>query len=148
MITSYKRFSRKKTVVAFALLISICFISFTLSCLSGVKQAQTEKGAYRLDELGTKPSVIHAVPPKYPYEAAQKGIKGKVLVQFVLTKEGIAKEPIVVESSPEGVFDEAALEAVKQYKFNPGTIGGEAVDCIVKMPIVFELTPGPDKVES
>ena len=148
MITYYKRFSRKMTYAAFALLISIGFISYTLSGCAGVKQAQTEKGVYVLDELGTKPNVLHAVMPRYPFEAAQQGIKGKVLVQFVVTKEGIAKEPIVVESSPEGIFDEAALEAVKKYEFNPGTIGGEAVDCIVKMPIVFELAPGLEQEET
>jgi len=146
MITYYKILSRKMTFMAFALLISIGFISFTLSCLSGVKQPQTEKREYTLDELGTKPNVLHAVMPRYPFEAAQQGIKGKVLVQFIVTKEGIAKEPVVVESSPEGVFDEAALEAVKQYKFNPGTIGGEVVNCIVKMPIIFEL--GPEQEET
>lgn len=147
MITNYKRFSGKRTVAAFALLISICFISFTLSCLSGVKQVQTEKKAYTLDELGTKPNVVSAVPPKYPYEAAQQGLQGKVVVKFVLTKEGTVKEPTIFKSSPEGVFDEAALEAVKQYKFNPGTIDGKAVDCIVRMPIVFELGAGPEKTD-
>jgi TonB family protein len=141
MITYYKRFSPKMTYAAFALLISIGFISYTLSGCAGIKQAQTEKGVYKLGELDTKPNALSAVMPKYPFEAAQQGIHGKVIVQFVLTREGIPKEPIVVESSPEGVFDEAALEAVKQYKFSPGTIGGEAADCIVKMPIVFELGP-------
>jgi bla regulator protein BlaR1 len=148
MITYYKRFSPKMRYAAFALLISIGFICFGLSGCAGVKQVQTEKGAYKLGELDTKPSVLHAVMPRYPFEAAQQGIKGKVLVQFVLTEEGIAKEPIVVESSPEGIFDEAALEAVKQYKFNPGTIGGETVDCIIKMPIVFELAPGLEQEET
>jgi bla regulator protein BlaR1 len=148
MISNYKSSSRKNTVVAFALLILIGFISFTLSCISGVKQAQPEKGAYNLNELDTKPRVTRRFPPKYPYEAAQQGIEGKVLIKFVLTKEGTVKEPLVVESNPEGVFDEAALEAVKQYKFNPGTIDGKAVDCIIRMPIVFELGAGPEKTDS
>jgi TonB family protein len=148
MITYYKILSRKMTFVAFLLLISIGFISFTLSCLSGVKQAQTEKGAYTLDELSTKPSYIHVVPPNYPSAAAQESIEGKVMVKFVVTKEGAVREPIIVESSPEGVFDEAAIEAVKQYKFNPGTINGKAVDCIVIQPVNFKLAPGPKETDS
>lgn len=142
MITNYKSFSRKKTVVAFALLISIGFISFTLSCVSGVKQVQTEKRVYVLNEVDTSPSVRHAVPPTYPFEAAQKGIEGKVTVQFVVTKEGTVREPIIFESSPVDVFDQAAIEAIEQYIFNPGTRGGEAVDVIVRLPIAFQLTPG------
>jgi len=140
MITNHKRFSRKKTVVAFALLISIGFISFSLSCVSGVKQVQTGERVNALNEVSTSPSVIHTVPPSYPFEAAQKGIEGKVTVQFVVTKEGAVKDPIILESSPVDVFDQAALETVTQYTFKPGTKGGKAVDLIVRLPIVFQLS--------
>jgi bla regulator protein BlaR1 len=146
MITYYKRLSPRMTYAVFALLISIGLISFALSGCAGVKQAQTEKGVYALDKLGTKPSVIYAVPPKYPYEAAQERIEGKAIVKFVVTKGGAVREPTIVESSPEGIFDEAAIEAAKQYKFKPGTIDGKAVDCIVRLPVIFEL--GPEQKET
>ena len=123
-----------------ALLISICFISFTLSCAVGVKQVQTEKRVNALNEVYTSPSVIHAVPPMYPFEAAQKGIEGKVTVQFVVTKEGAVRDPIILESFPVNVFDQAAMETVTQYTFKPGTKGGEAVDAIVRLPIAFQLS--------
>jgi TonB family protein len=90
-------------------------------------------------EVDTSPSIIHAGPPTYPFEAEQKGIEGKVTVQFLVTKEGTVRDPIIFKSSPVGVFDQAAIETVTQYTFKPGTKGGEAVDVIVRMPIVFQL---------
>jgi TonB family protein len=142
MISNHKSFSRKKTVVAFAFLISIGFISFTLSCVSELKQVPTEKRVYTLNDVDTFPSVIHSVPPTYPFEAAQKGTEGKVTVQFVVTKEGTVRDPIIFESSPVDVFDQAAIEAVTRYTFKPGTKGGETVDAIVRLPLVFQLTRG------
>ena len=123
-----------------ALLISIGFISFTLSCVAGVKQMQAERRVNALNEAYTSPSVIYAVPPGYPFEAEQKGIEGKVTVQFVVTKEGAVRDPIILESSPADVFDQAAMETVTQYTFKPGTKGGKAVDAIVRLPIAFQLS--------
>ena len=145
MITNYRNFSRKKTVVAFAFLISICFISLTLSCVSGVsgvKSVDTER-AYNLQEIDTPPKPILTVPAIYPFEAKVQRLEGRVVVNLRVTKEGDATEASIFESSPEGVFDQAAIEAAKQWKFDPGKIGGEAVDTRVRVPFVFELPPAP-----
>ena len=145
MITDYKSFSRKKTVVAFALLVSICFISLSLSCVSGVsgvKRVDTVK-EYTLEEIDTPPRVIHTEIPKYPYEAKIQKIEGSVLVGLIVTKEGIARDVSVFESSHDGIFDQAALESVKQSKYNPGTKDGEPVDTKVVRRVVFKLPPDP-----
>ncbi|MFC1840089.1 TonB family protein [Thermodesulfobacteriota bacterium] len=146
MIANFKRFSRKATAVASALLITICFVSLTLSCMSGVKKAQTDAepesdSVYMLTDIDVPPRILQPVMPKYPFEAAQNRITGKVVVKMVVTKEGVAAEPVVFSSSPEGVFDESAIEAVKQYSFMPAKLNGNAVDCIVRLPVVFELAP-------
>lgn len=145
MITNYRNFSRKKTVVAFALLISICFISLILSCVSGVsgvKRVDTVK-EYTLEEIDTPPRVIRTVIPKYPYEAKIQKIEGSVLVGLIVTKEGTARDVSVFESSHDGIFDQAALESVKQSKYNPGTKDGEPVDTKVVRRVVFKLPPDP-----
>lgn len=151
MIANFKSISRKTTAAAFALLIAVCFISLSLSCASKVKQVQTEsksepQSAYMLTDLDEPPRVLRSAMPMYPYEAAKNGIEGKVVVKMVVTKEGIAVEPEVVKYDPEeiqGIFDESALEVVKKYAFKPGMKGGKAVDCIVRMPIVFKMAPKP-----
>lgn len=95
--------------------------------------------AFSLNEVDQPPRVLRALPPRYPFEAKQKGISGKVVLRFVVDANGNAQEPQVVSSDPKGVFDEAALEAVVKYKFRPAMKGGKAVDCIVKLPIAFSL---------
>ena len=147
MITNYRYFSRKKTFVAFALLISICFISLTLSCLSGVSEVKgVDTGrAYNLQEIDTRPKAVHMVQPIYPFEAKAQEIEGKVVVNLVVTKEGTARDVSVFESSPEGVFDQAAIEAAKQWIFDPGKIGGEPVETRIRVPFVFKTAPpAPD----
>lgn len=95
--------------------------------------------AFKLNEVDQAPRVLRAMIPRYPFEARQKGIEGRVTLRFVVDKEGKAQEPEVVIGEPEGVFDESALVAVKKYKFRPAYKDGEPVDCIVKLPIVFTL---------
>ena len=95
--------------------------------------------AFNLNEVDQPPRLIRAVNPRYPFEAAQKGIEGRVTLRFVVDSTGQAQEPEVIDSEPEGVFDESALAVVKKYKFRPAMKGGKPVDCIVKAPIKFSL---------
>jgi TonB family protein len=145
MITDYKSFSRKKTVVAFALLICFCFISLTLSCVSGVSGEKTvdTKRVYNLQEPDTPPSPIRRVDAIYPFEAKTQKIEGRVVVDFVVTEEGTVRDVSVVKSSPEAVFDQAAIKAIKQWKFDPGKIGGKPVETRVRTPFVFEYSQVP-----
>jgi TonB family protein len=146
MITYYKRLSPKMTYAVFALLISIGFISFALSGCAEVRQGPPEKvvdtgGEYKLGEVDEPPRVLRAVNPLYPADAAKERVEGRVVVQFVVTKEGTVAEPIVIESVPEGVFDEAAIASAEQYIFTPAVHNGQPVDCIVRLPTIFELGP-------
>ena len=137
MITYYKRFSRKMTLAAFALLISVGFISFALSGFAEVKQGQTgndnESGDpyYELSALDQPPRLISSIVPEYPFAAKRKKIEGSVVLKFVVTKKGYAKEPMVVKSFPAGVFDESALKAIVQFHYEPAIKDGKAVNCIV-----------------
>jgi TonB family protein len=142
MIVNSKKYSRKRTSVSLALLITFCLVSLTLSCMSGVKQGKTDakpepSSPYKLVDVDTTPRLIKIGKPLYTLEAAQNRITGNVVVEMIVTKEGIAAEPVVVTSFPEGVYDEVAIEAVKQYRFKPATIKRKPVDCIVKQPIIF-----------
>lgn len=57
--------------------------------------------------------------PKYPPAAERDGIEGAVVVEFSLTPEGRTRDIAVIESTPPGVFDEAAVEAVSSWRFEP-----------------------------
>lgn len=94
---------------------------------------------YKLSHVNTPPKIRHRVMPMYPAEAKKDHIEGRVVVRMIITQEGIARDPMVMESSPRGVFDEAALAAVMKDKFIPATVDGKDVDCLVNLPIVFKL---------
>ena len=76
---------------------------------------------------------------KYPKEATDKGIEGRVIVQFVVDKDGSVVEPKVVKSvSPE--LDQEALRVVKKMpKWQPGKQNGEVVRVKYHIPVSFRL---------
>ena len=76
---------------------------------------------------------------KYPAEAKEKGKKGRVLVQFVVEKDGSIVEPKVVKSvSPE--LDAEALRVVQMMpKWKPGQQRGKNVRVQFTLPVSFRL---------
>jgi len=97
------------------------------------------KLVHELDEVDRQPRLVKRLPPLYPFEAKRKKIQGKVIIKVIVNKEGKATEPVVLESHPKGVFEAAALRAVKRWRFRPATKGGNPVDVYVVLPILFEL---------
>ena len=70
---------------------------------------------------------IVKVAPIYPVEALSKGQEGWVLVEFAVDKNGVPSNLKVVDSSPEGVFDRAAMKAASQFRYKPRVVDGVAV---------------------
>jgi protein TonB len=68
------------------------------------------------------------VPPQYPERAQQRGIEGRVLVEFTISKSGSVKNPKVIAYEPSRIFNKAALKAVAQWKYNPKIEDGKAVE--------------------
>jgi protein TonB len=68
------------------------------------------------------------IEPEYPNRAANRGIEGWVLIQFSITPVGTVKDAKVVDASPKGYFEEAALKAIARWRYNPKVEGGVAVE--------------------
>ena len=68
------------------------------------------------------------VPPQYPERAAQRGIEGRVLIEFTISKRGSVKDAKVIAYEPSKIFNKAALKAVSQWKYNPKIENGEPVE--------------------
>lgn len=75
----------------------------------------------------------------YPELARNAGIEGRVVIQFVVTSTGEVANPVVVRGIGGGC-DEAALEALKYAKFQPGMQRGRPVNVSYSLPITFSLT--------
>jgi TonB family protein len=84
------------------------------------------------------PVVIHRVNPMYPEAARRSEITGIVIVEVLIGKDGRVKDAAVLKPLPFGL-DQSALDAVRQWTFQPGTLNGEPVDVIFDLTINFRL---------
>ncbi|MEQ9310510.1 MAG: TonB family protein [Balneolaceae bacterium] len=75
---------------------------------------------------------------KYPEMARKAGIEGRVIIQFVVDKEGNIVNPRVVRGIGGGC-DEEALRALETAKFQPGRQRGVPVNVSYSLPISFTL---------
>ena len=75
---------------------------------------------------------------QYPEMAKEAGIEGRVIVQFVVDKDGTVTNPMVTKGVHEQL-NEAALEAVTQQAFSPGRQDGEPVKVQMSLPVTFRL---------
>ncbi|GGD65733.1 protein TonB [Lacimicrobium alkaliphilum] len=83
---------------------------------------------------------IVKVAPVYPRRALQRGIEGYVIVEFTVGKQGSVKDPFVVEANPEGIFEQAAMEAALKFKYKPRVVNGEAAEVSgVQNRITFQI---------
>jgi protein TonB len=80
-----------------------------------------------LDAPHSELFAVNVVQPIYPLSAAMREIEGFVVVEFSVRENGTVSNPIVVQSEPEVLFDEAALNAVSKFKFKPREVGGDLV---------------------
>ena len=67
------------------------------------------------------------VAPTYPRRALRRGLEGWVIIEFTVDKTGKVVDPIVVESNPPNVFDNAALKAVLRFKYKPRVVDDKPV---------------------
>ena len=95
----------------------------------------------RITPTEIQPVVLRRVPPNYPKAAREMGIQGEVVLEVEILDDGTIGEIEVFESVQEGPggLDEAAIEAVKQWKYQPGTSRGEPVTMWIKQTINFTL---------
>lgn len=80
------------------------------------------------------------VPPQYPERASARGIEGRVLVEFTITKSGSVKDAKVVAAEPSDIFNAAAVKSVLQWKYNPKVENGKPVEQRgMRTSVVFKL---------
>jgi len=83
------------------------------------------------------------VDPQYPPKARQRRIEGYVDIEFTIGPAGSVQNPRVIGASPPSVFDQAALRAVRRWRYNPKVVDGTAVERRgVKVRLRFELSGG------
>ncbi len=100
-------------------------------------EEDTLESAFSLAEIDQKPRAVYQSTPLYPSEMRGKKLEGVVTVIFVVDSSGKVNGPRV-EKSTHPAFDRPALDAVKQWKFEPAVKGGQRVGCKMRVPIRFQ----------
>lgn len=98
---------------------------------------------------GAKATRVKAAPdpkfckkPAFPRRAAERGLKGTVLLRIDLDEFGVPIHVLVSKSSGHEILDDAALAAVRRWRFLPARDDGRAVASTVLLPIEFKDPPG------
>jgi TonB family protein len=82
---------------------------------------------------------LRAPSPDYPATALAQRLAGSVTLEYTVDTSGETRDIHVVEATPPGVFDQAAINAVKHWRYAPLLVNGAAVDVPVRTRMRFEL---------
>jgi len=105
----------------------------------GPDSADAGGGPFAEDAVDQPPRPVVQPPPVYPYTARLHHIEGWVDVEFTVTDRGEVTDPVVIEEHPPGVFGNAALAAVRRWRFEPGRKAGHPVPVRARVRLRFEL---------
>jgi TonB family protein len=125
-----------------ALLILHCPLLFGQSTISvdaiSVMQVCDDKHPESAGNCATRPTVMNKVNPIYPEKARQAREEGTVMLDLIVQKDGLPRD-IHTVSSPNELLSQAAIDAVKQWKFVPPTYQGDTVDAEMRVQVNFKL---------
>ena len=82
---------------------------------------------------------VREVPPVYPRDAERQKLSGWVDVEFTVAPDGSTQDLVVRGAEPQRTFDQAAIDAVKRWRFEPIMRDGTAVVQRAALRIRFEL---------
>jgi protein TonB len=83
--------------------------------------------------------LLHSVTPEYPRLAVITGTEGAVLIEAVITHEGTIDPARLRVISGHILLVEAAVEAVKQWRYRPTLLNGEPVEVLTTITVNFTL---------
>lgn len=96
------------------------------------------QGPVPVSRLQHEPARMTYVPPVYPVMARTVGIQGQVVLDIIIGKDGAVREVHVVHGLPFGIT-EAAVDAIKQWRYEPSFLNGKPVEVKVEVTLDFRL---------
>jgi TonB family protein len=100
----------------------------------------TGGGAYRPGNGVLSPEIIHEEKPQYTSEAMRAKVQGIVEVEAIVNSDGSVGHVQIVRSLDDRFgLDQKAVEAVKRWRFRPGTRLGKPVAVLVNIELTFTL---------
>jgi protein TonB len=81
--------------------------------------------------------MIHMVQPVYPTIAKQAHIQGTVVLHAIIAKDGTVQELQLISGPP--LLVRAAMDAVRQWRYQPTMLNGEPVEVDTTISVIFSL---------
>ncbi|MCJ7579853.1 MAG: M56 family metallopeptidase [Candidatus Aminicenantes bacterium] len=100
------------------------------------KQTEKEQAVRARGDI-KPPKLIKSVKPDYPEEAKKEGIEGAVILEATTDQDGVVQKVEILRSIP--ALDQAAIDALKQWEFEPMLINGEPKGVIFTVTCRFSL---------
>lgn len=97
----------------------------------------TEKRPLKLSEPVVEAQLTSRIEPRYPALALETRREGSVVLHAIISRDGRINALEVVSGSP--FFVQAALEAVRQWRYRPTLLNGEPVEVETTITVVFRL---------
>jgi protein TonB len=110
---------------------SVAILSFVVASLWG------QDTLVRVSEDDAKKLIVTRVDPAYPAVARQMHVAGKVVVDIYLDEEGKVEKAQPVNGHP--ILSDAAVTAVKKWKFTPYMSNGHAHKAVTALAFQFKL---------
>lgn len=101
--------------------------------------APMEVAVFEIAEIDQAPRPLLMPQPIYPHSARMRRLSGEVELEFVVTAAGMAEHIQVLSAQPAGIFDDAAIQAVQRWRFQPGVRSGADVSVRVRQKLTFRL---------
>ena len=84
-------------------------------------------------------SLIRKVNPAYPEDLRLAGIEGRVVVRAIISKDGGVLLPWSIGAGVHPRLVEAAIDAVRQWKYHPTLLNGQPIETPTEIEVVFSL---------
>ena len=95
--------------------------------------------AVRVDDGNIRPPRrIKSVQPRYPNEAKEARVQGKVILEAIVDPSGNVANVRVLQSIP--LLDQSAIDAVRQWKYEPTLLNGVPVPIVMTVTVNFSLS--------
>ena len=92
------------------------------------------------DSVDSPPRPTFQAPMQYPKTARSRGVEGYVVLSLLISATGEIEKVQVLEASPSGVFEDAALQGVRNWRFQPAQYQGRNVKVWARQRVRFDLS--------
>jgi len=120
-------------------------LGFKTRTLRPVDPARTDPQALEAAKQEAKqkhvqpPRIIQKTPPRFPEGLRQMGVSGNLMVETIIGKDGVPRSPLLVNANGVGpAMKYVALDAVRNWRFEPARLDGEPVKVYYVLTVNFK----------